>query len=240
MPNVLTSRPRTRDVRTASSTSHAHRLARWHLPAGSPVALVTLALVAIAGMIASALILDLGTNVFGLPLADTLYAAYLAAAPVLIGLAWRIRRPESAIGPLLVLFGVFAWIHSFQGSTQPILSATGVIVGQTMILAWTFYMALAFPMGRMRGRADRVAMALVGLAIIVFVAWITQAPHLQGGLLARCFVLCPPNPAAADGMGWLTDIAARFTTLAGLASAVGVLLIVGWRIMRDPRRGTFQ
>ncbi|HEX5039689.1 MAG TPA: histidine kinase [Candidatus Limnocylindria bacterium] len=239
MPTALTSRRPTRDVPTASSTSRAHRPARWHLPAGSPGALVTLAFVAIAGMIASALVLDLGTKVFGLPLANTLYAAYLAAAPVLIGLAWRVRRPDSAIGPLLMLFGVFAWIHSFQGSTQPILYATGVIVGQTMILAWTFYMALAFPIGRLRGRADRVAMALVGLAIIVFVAWTTQVSHLDEGLLAKCFVLCPPNSAAVDGMGWLTDISGRFATLAGLASAVGVLLIIGWRIVRDPRRGAF-
>jgi signal transduction histidine kinase len=222
---------------TAPIDTHRTASARWRLHDGSPAALVAIAVVAIAGMIASALILDLGAKYFGLPIANRLYAAYLAAAPILIGLAWRIRRPESATGPLLMLFGAFAWIHSFQGSTNPILYATGVIVGQTMILAWTFYMALAFPIGRLRGQGDRLAMGLVGLTIVGFAVWTTQVPHLDGGLLAQCFVLCPPNPFEADGMSWVTGISARFATLAGLVSAVGVLLIVGWRIVRDPRRG---
>jgi signal transduction histidine kinase len=203
------------------------------------VALVLVALVAMAGMIGSAIILDLGTTYFGLPIANTLYAAYLAAAPVVIGLAWRIRRPESATGPLLMLFGVFAWVHSLQGSANTFLSATGVIVGQTMIMAWAFSMALAFPIGRLRGRADRLAMGLVGAAMVAFIAPAMQVPHLDGGLLAQCFVLCPPSPFEVGGVSWLTGLSTRFATLTALASAIGVLLIIGWRILRDPRRGAF-
>lgn len=222
-----------------SAQPHEAAASRWRLPARSPAGLVAVAAVAIAGMIASALMLDLGAKYFGLPLANTLFGAYLAVAPVAIGAAWRIRRPESATGPLLMLFGVFAWIHSFQGSVNPFLHATGVIVGQTMFLAWAFYLALAFPLGHLRGRADRLAMGLVGLATVGFIVWSTQVPHFDRGLLAPCFVLCPPGSVEAEGASWLTELSARFATLAALASAVGVLLIIGWRIVRDPRRGAF-
>jgi hypothetical protein len=48
--------------------------------------------------------------------ATALYYSYLAVAPMLIGLYWWRRRPASRFGPLLVAFGIAAWLVSWQSS----------------------------------------------------------------------------------------------------------------------------
>jgi len=50
------------------------------------------------------------------PVASALYWSYLTAAPMLIGLYWWARRPASRFGPLLVAFGVVAWVVSWESS----------------------------------------------------------------------------------------------------------------------------
>jgi hypothetical protein len=68
-----------------------------------------------------------------------------------IGLYWWRRRPASRFGPLLVVFGILAWIVSWQGSNVPLLFDLGVLAeAPTFVL--TFYLFLAFPMGRLEPR----------------------------------------------------------------------------------------
>ena len=192
--------------------------------------LVVLALAVVGGMVASSLLLAAGSDHLADDPATTLYATYLAAAPVLIGVAWRIRRPESTVGPLLVLFGLSAWTQALQAADDPVLFSFGVVVGQSAVTVWTFYLALAFPVGRLQGRFDRIAMAMVSLSILAYLVWVTQASTLVAGPIAECFVACPPNPFQVGESSWLKATAGNFSLLAGAAAAIGAFGIIGWRL----------
>jgi signal transduction histidine kinase len=192
--------------------------------------LVVLALAVVGGMVATSLLLAAGSDYLADDPATTLYATYLAAAPVLIGLVWRIRRPESTVGPLLVLFGLSAWTQALQAADDAVLFSIGVVVGQSAVTAWTFYLALAFPVGRLQGRFDRLAMALVSLSILAYLVWVSQASTLVAGPIAECFVVCPPNPFQVGESSWLQAVAGNFSLLAGAAAAIGAFGIIGWRL----------
>lgn len=192
--------------------------------------LVVLALVVVGGMVATSMLLAAGSDYLADDPATTLYATYLAAAPVLIGLAWRIRRPDSTVGPLLILFGLSAWTQALQAADDAVLFSVGAVVGQSAVTVWTFYLALAFPVGRLQGRADRLAMALVSLSILAYLVWVSQAPTLVAGPIAQCFVVCPPNPFQVGESSWLKATAGNFSLLAGAAAAIGTFAIIGWRL----------
>ena len=191
---------------------------------------MVLALTVVAGMVTTSVLLAAGSDYLVEDIAPTIYAAYLAAAPVLVGVIWRIRRPESPVGGLLVLFGLSAWTQALQASDDPILFSVGAVVGQSAITVWTLFLALAFPVGRLRGRADRAAMALVCASVLAYLVWASQAPTLLAGPIAQCFVLCPPNPFQIGNSPWLLAVAGNFSLLAGLASAIGAFAIIGWRL----------
>lgn len=192
--------------------------------------LVLLALTVVAGMVATSVLLAAGSDYLVDDVAPTIYAAYLAAAPVLVGVIWRIRRSDSPVGGLLVLFGLSAWTQALQASDDPVLFSVGAVVGQSAVTAWTLFLALSFPLGRLRGRADRAAMALVCLSILAYLVWASQAPTLVAGPIAQCFVMCPPNPFQIGDSPWLLAVAGNFSLLAGLASAIGAFAIIGWRL----------
>jgi signal transduction histidine kinase len=147
-----------------------------------------------------------------------------------VGVIWRIRRADSPIGGLLVLFGLSAWTQALQASDDPVLFSVGAVVGQSAITVWTLFLALAFPVGRLQGRADRAAMALVCASVLAYLVWASQTPTLLAGPIARCFVLCPPNPFQIGDSPWLLAVSGNFSLLAGLASAIGAFAIIGWRL----------
>jgi signal transduction histidine kinase len=198
----------------------------------SAVALVVLALIAVAAMIVGSVVLAAGSHHLRNELGTTVYVTYLAAAPVLVGLVWRVRRADSPIGPLLILFGLSAWALAFQASADPTLFAIGVVAGQSAVLAWTIYLALAFPGGRLRGPLDGGAMVLAALAIVAFVIWASQAQTLEPGAFARCFADCPANPFRLGDSPVVASVAGTTAVLAGLASAAGVFAVVIGRMVR--------
>jgi signal transduction histidine kinase len=101
---------------------------------------------------------------------------WLASIFVWSGIAAALRRPASRMGPLMVAAG-FVWLLAeLAGSRVPALTAVGLIVA-SLVLAMVFHLLLAFPSGRLRGRAS-VATVAVGY----FVCTVMQAPQwLFGG-----------------------------------------------------------
>ena len=81
-------------------------------------------------------------------MAGALYWSYLMAASMAIGLYWWRRRPASRFGPLLVAFGVLCWVVSWQAADSPLAFDLGVLAEGPFFLL-TFYLFLAFPMGRL-------------------------------------------------------------------------------------------
>jgi hypothetical protein len=99
------------------------------------------------------------------PVASALYRSALMAALIGVGLYWWIRRPASRFGPLLVVVGVLVWVVSWQFSERPLVFDIGVVAeGPAFVL--TFYLFLAFPMGRVDPPTARWLM--VALAAVVF------------------------------------------------------------------------
>ncbi len=103
---------------------------------------------------------------------------YLAAGVV----AWW-RRPSNRFGVLLI-GGALAFLAAgLLNVTIPSVAAVGLITAE-LPLAVVLHLVLAFPSGRLRGRADRVAVALIYFETVVLEAaqWLfgpqTNAPGL--------------------------------------------------------------
>jgi hypothetical protein len=107
-------------LRDVASRSH-RRVAGVSVPALT-AAVLALALVAAS----SAGWLAVTSDHLARPGATALYKAYLVAAPMLVGIVWWRRRPESRFGPLLLAFGVCGWGLALQSADEPGLYAVGV------------------------------------------------------------------------------------------------------------------
>jgi len=108
--------------------------------------------VAIVPMVAITLVLGLTNRYLQYPVLAAVYWGYLIAASMGVGLYWWVRRPASRFGPLLILFGVLAWVVSWQNANAPLAYDLGVLV-EAPVFILTFYLFLAFPMGRLEPAA---------------------------------------------------------------------------------------
>ena len=130
------------------SATLGERPAQWQIRTSLTTTLQKVAAAAIVPMVAVTLAFALGGEHLQRPVAAGIYWGYIVAAFMAIGLYWWRRRPASRFGPLLVVFGILAWIVSWQGSNVPLLFDLGVLAeAPTFVL--TFYLFLAFPMGRL-------------------------------------------------------------------------------------------
>ncbi|HEX4306382.1 MAG TPA: histidine kinase [Solirubrobacterales bacterium] len=101
---------------------------------------------------------------------------WLASSFVWAGIAAALRRPASRMGALMVAAGLVWLLAELSNAEVPALTATGLILA-TLPLAIVFHLLLAFPSGRLRGRAS-VVTVLVGY----FVCTVMQVPqYLFGG-----------------------------------------------------------
>src|SRR4051812_15919401 len=103
--------------------------------------LVACAIVPI-GLTSAALALD--SDHLERPGEVALYRTYLAVAPMLIGLYWWRRRRTSRFGPLLIAFGLIAWVVSWQSSDWP-LAFDLAVLAEAPYTILTFWLFLAFP-----------------------------------------------------------------------------------------------
>jgi signal transduction histidine kinase len=165
--------------------------------------------VAVVPMVAVTLWLASTSDYLQRPMAAGVYWSYLVAAPMLTGLYWWNRRPASRFGLLLIAFGASAWLVSWQGASSSLAFDIGVLAeGPSWLL--TIYLFLAFPAGRLETTAERVLVALCGLAVLLtFLPWALLAPVIAGaGVLTRCAPTCPESvvqvtswPAGAQTFG---------------------------------------
>jgi signal transduction histidine kinase len=152
-----------------------------------------------------------------------------AAVWVVAGLiSWRVR-PDSKVGPLMVLIG---WLHP----AEPLIGGLGgayvqwvlfiLIPLSTLILQ----MALSFP----NGRLTRAARITVGVA---WAGWFIGAIAVALDTRAERCPACPPNPipfADQDVSDVIYDIREPLELAAWTATAV--ILAVRWRTASKPGR----
>ena len=170
------------------------------------------------------------------PTATALYRGYLVGAPLLVGLYWWLRRPASRFGPLLVGFGGVVWIYALQSSNVPLLFDLGVLA-EAPAVWFTFYLFLAFPMGRLEGWAVRGLMGTLAVVLAAFfVPWALLSPVIAGGgPLSVCTPACPENVLQIGSNPGLIEWVGNLETYGALAVTVGVLIVYARRVRAATR-----
>jgi signal transduction histidine kinase len=210
------------------------------ITAERPTARAAVAVAAlIASVVGSAIWLALTSDHVERPAAVALYRSYLAVAPILIGLYWWRRRPASRFGALLAVFGLCAWVVSWQSSDWPLAFVLGVLAeGPATFL--TFYLFLAFPSGRLETVPDRLLMGAWAVVLGAFFApWALGSPVIAGGgPLSTCVPACPKNVLQLGSAPDLVEVLGRWETYLGLAVTVAVLAVYATRLRTAsaPRR----
>ena len=206
----------------------------WTLRGSSSMAWARrLALVAILPMVAVTMALALTSDHLQRPLAAALYWSYLTAASMAVGVYWWHRRPASRFGPLLVVFGVLTWIVSWQGANAPWAFSLGVLM-EAPFFVLTFYLFLAFPMGRLDGRLTSGLMVVLVLGVLAFfVPWVLFSPVIAGGgPLTGCAPTCPPNALQIGSAPTVVEMAGKAETYVALAVALTTVVVYVARIAR--------
>src|SRR5215207_9758207 len=220
-------------ARSASGTFSPGR-GRWRDSVWSQVAVV------VGGVVAG------GVAVWVTLLADFLrYPAWLAAqkadfviGPVLTGLYWIRRRPQSPFGPMLICWGLVGALYILQSSSDSWLFSVGLFWEKVFGLG-TYVLILAFPTGRL-DRPSKVLLA-VGVVTVLLLAVAIQLVQPQvgaGGSISSCRSLCPHNELAfTSDPGLALDLFEVFS-YAVLALAVAVAAVVIHRFITGtpPRR----
>ena len=229
--------PAFRGLAAGAATLHDDRTVAspwWPTTSARAFVAATLLLAGILG--ASALALVLSSTFLQYPIANAFVRPYLAVAPLLIGLYWKLRRPGSRFGMLLIASGIAAWPLSWVASDDAAVHTLGVLIGDTTNTLMVFYLALAFPVGRLQGRGDVAVMGLLGLALSARLAWALETPALAGGgPISRCVEACPPNPFLISGPTGLADAAMLVESVALLTAASLLIVVVAARLIRAPR-----
>jgi len=181
---------------------------------------------AIVPMVAVTVGLALTSGHLERPLAAALYWGWMTAGSMAIGLCWWLRRPASRFGPLLVGFGVLAWVVSWQASDWPPAFVIGVLAeGPAFLLR--YYLFLAFPMGRLEPPAARWLMGALWVVLLgFFLPWALFSPVIAGaGRLTGCGSACPENVLQVASAPSVVEVAGKTETYGLLAITVAVFVV---------------
>jgi signal transduction histidine kinase len=172
-----------------------------------------------------ALFLDSGSS---WPTWMGILSPFLASIFVWSGIAAALRRPASRMGPLMVAAGLVWLLAELAGSRVPALTAVGLVLA-SLVLAVVFHLLLAFPSGRLRGRAS-----IVTVAVAYFVCTVMQVPQwaFGGGSGGPWTVLQIHNsPGLAEAALWTQWGVGTCTTV-----ATAVILWQRWRLVAPEAR----
>jgi signal transduction histidine kinase len=150
----------------------------------------------------------------------------VGAAMVIAGHAgWR-RRPESRVGPLVVVAGLLHLVGGLGSTAIPALSTISLLVGDNYsnVLA---HALITFPSGRVQNRWERVlvvgayTLGIVGFTLVTFFHRLTDCD-------------CPPNLAL------IVDSPATVDALETVSTFLSVFLALGFVVYaaRKYRRAT--
>jgi signal transduction histidine kinase len=139
--------------------------------------------------------------------------------------AWG-RRPDNRVGMLMTITG-FAWLAAAAGfSDLPLVFTVGNVIG-AFFFAAAIHLLLAFPSGRLLGRAERriVVAAYLLTTVCVLPLWLFADPDSLG-----CEE-CPDNVLLVKDNETLVTVAGTVLNAAGvvLIAAMLVLLVGRWR-----------
>jgi signal transduction histidine kinase len=127
-------------------------------------------------------------------------------------IAWR-RRPDSRFGALLVAAGLVTPISTLQWSDHPVLNTAGQLTDLLLPALW-LHVFLAYPTGRVTGRARRLIVAAGYVAAVV----LQLAILALGGFDTRHLLAVAVRPEAAEALQNVQLLALTGLSLAGVAA----------------------
>src|SRR5215218_5032221 len=152
--------------------------------------------------------------------------------PVVAGLYWYRRRPQSRFGPMLIGFGFIGALYILQSASNSWLFSIGLLAETAIGLA-TRVLILAFPTGRL----DRPAKVILAISILVspLPAVVNQLLSPQAGAgasISGCRQACPNNEFAVTSNPELAaDLLEVFRFGVIFASSLTAGLLI-WRFVK--------
>ena len=147
--------------------------------------------------------------------------------PVVAGLYWHRRRPQSRFGPMLIAFGFIGALYVLQSATNPWLFSVGLLAETALGLA-TRVLILAFPTGRLDRPAKVVLAISVAVSSLPAVANQLLSPQTGAGAsISGCSQVCPSNRfAVTSNPGLAADLldAFRFGVIIASLLTAGLLM----------------
>jgi signal transduction histidine kinase len=189
-----------------------------HKATPKPALLWALGVAAVASCAGTAVLAALNEELYQ-PELRVLLVSWVTLPFIFAGIvAWR-RRPDSFFGPLLILAGFVNQVSVLQWTSQPVLNTVGQLC-DLLVAALFLHVFLAYPTGRLAGRAERIVVvtgyvAAVGLQVVVL---------MLGGFNDRHLLTVVKRPAAAEVVQDLQLLLISALSLIGV-----VLLWLRWR-----------
>ena len=152
-------------------------------PAPKPALLWTLGIAALASCAVTAALASVNEELYQ-PALRVLLVWWVTLPYIFAGIvAWR-RRPDSLFGPLMILAGFVTQLSVLQWTSQPLLSTIGQLCDLLVAAVW-LHVFLAYPTGRLAGRAERVVVvvgyvAALGLQLVILMLGGFNENHLLG------------------------------------------------------------
>jgi signal transduction histidine kinase len=118
--------------------------------------------------------------------------------PVFVGLYWHYKRPDNRLGLLLIALGLVFIPYLLESIRSPYAFTIGTMV-EAVYIPLALAIVLAFPNGRLDGRAERLI--LVGVVLgytLPYLVWVLVSPEqlIPRLSLSGCRGLCPHDPFA--------------------------------------------
>jgi signal transduction histidine kinase len=201
-----------------------------HRAPPKPALLWILGAAAVASCAVTAVLASINEELYQ-PALRVLLVSWITLPFIFAGIvAWR-RRTDSSFGPLLILAGFVNQLSILQWTSQPLLNTVGQLCDLLVAALW-IHVFLAYPTGRLLGRAEQVVVVLayltaVGLQLVVL---------MLGGFDERHLLTVTKQPAAAEAVQNV-----ELLLLSALA-LVGVVLLLRrwWSLPRWQRRRPAQ
>jgi signal transduction histidine kinase len=193
-----------------------------HKAAPRPALLWAIGVAAVAACVVTAGLASVNEELYQ-PALRVLLVWWITLPYIFAGIvAWR-RRPDSLFGPLMILAGFATQLSILQWTTQPLLNTVGQLCDLLVAAVW-LHLFLAYPSGRLAGRAERVVviigyLAAVGLQVVIL---------MLGGFNDLHLLTVVQRPTAAEAVQNI-----QLLTLSALA-LIGVGLL-WWRWRSLPR-----
>ena len=193
-----------------------------HKAAPRPALLWAIGVAAVAACVVTAGLASVNEELYQ-PALRVLLVWWITLPYIFAGIvAWR-RRPDSLFGPLMILAGFATQLSILQWTTQPLLNTVGQLCDLLVAAVW-LHLFLAYPSGRLAGRAERVVviigyLAAVGLQVVIL---------MLGGFNDLHLLTVVQRPTAAEAVQNV-----QLLTLGALA-LIGVGLL-WWRWRSLPR-----